>query len=327
MSNSGNWVSHTPDDKPKTEPETEAESEFAVESGYIPPSPPNAFEKFFLPIAETEDTSSFALAARHIQRSYSTDTNTTNISNNGPRKLISPRSITSESARTDDFASAAEELSVATDFDDLSVEESQSKDLLFNDILGKQAIIEETPETSFEMTSIASETTETVVELTPTPVETVPDTTTAETGPNFDVVENVYEGAKSAWTFGKGIFVFKPFMGVAEDVAVKVLSITAGVTSLEDADKGIKSTLSGVDKEFIDPAVLKLWSVLEPIIGKGDDVLKTVLGFVSKDTPMIEAEAEVTEETVTETEDSLPEPKKESEEAIAPETSTPAVTV
>jgi hypothetical protein len=309
MSNSENWVSHTPESKLKAELD-EDEFASAADIGYIPPSPPNAFEKFFLPVGISQDsTSSFAEAARRIQKNNNSDN----------RRLISPYSITSE-ARTEDYASAEEEHSNASEIDDLSLEES-TKSVLFNDVLGSPTILEETPEKTHEMSST---TPETMAEPTPTPVETVPEPTSEESTPEFDVVDHVYEGAKSVWSFGKGIIVFKPFMGVAEGVATKVLSITTGVSSLEDADKGIKCALSGVDKEFIDPAILQLWSLLEPIIGKGDDVLKTVMGFVSKDTPLLEAE----EETVA-AEETIPEPKlaskEESEEAIAPETSTPAV--
>jgi uncharacterized membrane protein len=119
---------------------------------------------------------------------------------------------------------------------------------------------------------------------------------TKENKPHFDVVENVYEGAKSVWSFGKGIIIFKPFMGVAEGAATKMLSMTTGVCTLEDADKRIKSTLIGVDEEYIDPAILKLWSVLEPIVGKGDEVFKSVLSFGSKKASMIKGKEEQKEE-------------------------------
>ena len=139
MSNSENWVSHTPDAKYKAEIEEE-EFVSAADFGYIPPSPPNAFEKFFLPVGVSEDSaSSFAKAARRIQRN-----NNSSITSQH-RRLISPNSITSESARTEDYASAEEELSNTSEIDDYSLEES-SKSVQFNDILGNPTILEETPE-------------------------------------------------------------------------------------------------------------------------------------------------------------------------------------
>ncbi len=317
MNNSETWVSHTPETKPD---DIDQDEDFAsAAEPFKSPSPPSAFEKFFLPFDKTKDTSPFAFAARRINTPTS-------------RKLhSSSRSLASESIITEDFASAVDNISVTSDLDDISLDDSVQKGTLFNDILGKQTIIEETPEESYEMpkksstkstktapapasvaTAVVKETTP---EPEPVPAPPVPVTPVEET-PKFDVIENVYEGAKSVWSFGKNIIVFKPFMGVAEGAATKVLSLTTGIGSLAEADTNIKSTLSGVDKDFIDPAILKLWEVLEPIVGKGDEVLKTVLGVVSKKVPMLEG-AKKTETSV--------EVKKESPEAISPETSTPAV--
>lgn len=320
MNNSETWVSHTPSAEANEETDLDEDFVSATEPKYSAPSPPNAFEKFFLPFENGEDTSTFALAASRFNNNQ-TATPTS-------RKFLSSRSITSESILTEDFASAVDNLSITSDLDDISLEDNQgNKNTLFNDILGKQTIFEETPEEEEDHEMARSKKTKSANNRTPTPpvmtpVETpaptpapVVSTPPKEDTPKFDVVENVYEGAKSVWAFGKGIIVFKPFMGVAEGAATKVLSVTTGISTLEDADKHIKSTLSGVDKDFIDPAILKLWSVLEPIVGKGDEVLKTVLGVVSKKVPMIEGKTpEVSVEV-----------KKESEEAIAPETSTPAV--
>jgi hypothetical protein len=336
MNNSETWVSHTPSSATHShdDPEDLLEEDFASAAEPTtsttttyprPPSPPNTFEKFFLPFETTGvDTSTFALAASRI---YPIHTQTpTNGSTPTSRKLLSTRS-TSPSIVTDDFASATEDISETSDLlDDISLEDPGHKSNLFNDILGKQTILEEEEhddDTTVEIPEEFIEDPETMTStIEPTPAAPVTMEPTEETSPEFDVVENVYEGAKSVWAFGKGIIVFSPFMGVAEGAATKVLSLTTGIASLEDADKHIKSTLSGVDKEFIDPAILKLWSVLEPIIGKGDEVLKGVLGVVSKKVPMLESES--TEPTTTATTPVVVS-KKESEEAVAPETSTPAV--
>ena len=315
MNNSKTWVSHTPETTPNEENDPEEDFASAAEP-YRPPSPPSTFEKFFLPFDKTGDTSPFALAARRIT------TPTT-------RKNQSTRSVASESIVTEDFASATENISLSSELDDISLDDSVQKSSLFNDILGKQTILEENPEEDHEIPMMSRYTVSTKNNSVPAPAvkpaaepvkETTPEPAPVATAeeketPKFDVIENVYEGAKSVWAFGKNIIVFKPFMGVAEGAAAKVLSIAAGVETLEEADKNIKSTLSGVDKDFIDPAILKLWEVLEPIVGKGDEVLKTVVGVVSKKVPMLAGEKTETKE----------EMKKESPEAVAPETSTPAV--
>jgi hypothetical protein len=330
MNISESWVSHTPETTPKDY--QDFEEDFASAADPIdfkqplpPPSPPNAFEKFFLPFETTEGnptpTSSFAKAASRLFKP-----NTTN-----SRKYISSssKSLASESLLTEDFASAADDLSETSDLDDISLDESAAaRNTFLNDILGRQAILEESPEEEYEQITMAkkSKSTKPVVKVTDPadPVVATPEpatTTTAakDSKPKFDVVENVYEGAKSIWAFGKGIIVFKPFMGVAEGAATKVLGMTTGVSSLEDADKHIKSTLAGVDQEFIDPAILKLWSMIEPIIGKGDEVFKMVFETVVKKVPMLEGDK--SSEAAA-----PPSVVKESEEATSPETSTPAVT-
>mmetsp|Transcript_4068 Transcript_4068/g.5906 ORF Transcript_4068/g.5906 Transcript_4068/m.5906 type:complete len:346 (+) Transcript_4068:357-1394(+) len=343
MDNSESWVSHTPETRPQEEQDEDFASATAECYSYQrPPSPPNTFEKFFLPFEATGvDTSTFALAGKSIN-------NTTTATS---RKFFSSHSssiLRSESIITDDFASATEDFSLTSDLDDISLEDTPQKSPIYNDILGQQTILEETPEEehfNFDMAKRSKRTKNsmsskpTITEPTPTPApavvekeitpesesEPVPPTpepeTPVEETPKFDVVEHVYEGAKSAWAFGKGIIVFKPFMGVAEGAATKVLSITTGISTLEDADKQIKCTLAGVDKEFIDPAILKLWSALEPVIGKGDEVLKTVLGFVTTKVPLLKAK----EEVVTETPSPAVEVKKQSDEVVAPEITTPAV--
>jgi len=322
------WVSHTPETQPN-EDALDIEEDFAsvIEAeldNNSQPSPPNPFEKFFLPFETTEGNNTFAKAARRIFKSNKTATS---------RKILVSPSIASESIFTEDFDSAVDDFSETSDLDDISLEDpSQSN--FFNDILGRQTILEGTSEEEYQnmakkfsnkkntVTNAAASTPAVSAPVSSTTnklkFDIVASTPTTEDKPKFDVIENVYEGAKTVWAFGKGIIVFKPFMGVAEGAATKVLSMTAGVSSLGDADKHIKSTLAGVDQDFIDPAILKLWSVLEPIVGKGDEILKALLATLGKKAPMIEPEKKV--EVASKME------KMESAEADSPETSTPAVT-
>eukprot|EP01084_Bolivina_argentea_P222231 376197_1 len=88
-------------------------------------------------------------------------------------------------------------------------------------------------------------------------------------------------------------------MGIAENVAVKVLSVATGVNSLDDVDKNVKPHLKGIDKEFIDPAILKIWSLIEPIVGKSEDVARSMIALVHKQS-MIE-KTNKTEESKKET--------------------------
>jgi len=271
MNQEETWVSHTPDDTSHCNKETE-EEDFISAAAETKPirsiSPPTPFEKFFLPIAEDEGN----ILANRLRRVN--------------KNTVSSRSAaSSESVITEDFCSAqGTELS---DLDDLSFEDNTIKNIYANDILGiaHPTIFEEDE----SVTMVRSKTTKVDPTATPEtpkvaePEVTIPaPTTTASKDPNFDVIENVYGGAKAAWSFGKGIILFRPFMGLAEDAATKVLSMTTGAESLEAVDKEIIHHLSSVDKEFVDPAILKLCSVISPIIGKGDDIIKSMVGIFMK---------------------------------------------
>lgn len=82
-----------------------------------------------------------------------------------------------------------------------------------------------------------------------------------------DPAEKVYETAKNVWAWGKGVFVFKPFLGLAEGVAGKVLSVAAGAT-LDDVDTGLKKNLGTVDEKYLNPAIEKLIAVLVGSLSK-----------------------------------------------------------
>lgn len=291
MSNSKNWVSHTPDSAPQPQD--------------LPPtSPPSAFEKFFFPLGQ--DQQAFVLAPSPLSNS--------NTTSNRP-----PRTPEASSIHTQDFETAAEEISEHEDFDDISIE----RDIYKDDILGLATpvprILEETEDPEYshmgsrrskksksaKSVSVSAAPTKTMEATKPEPTTTP---TPTETPAHFDVLDHVYEGAKSAWAFGKGIVVFKPFMGIAEVVAEKALSVV-GVESLDSVDSIVIPHLKGIDKDLIDPAILKIWSIIEPVVGKGEDIAKSMVAMVHKK-PKIECEKEKA---------------KECAEVSAPELSTPSV--
>ncbi len=282
MSNSTNWVSHTPDRKP---PQTQNR-----------PSPPSAFEKFFFPVIE--DQQAFTQTARQVSESNSR----------------SQRTLEASSVHTQDFETAAEEISEHEYFDDISID----RDIYQDDILGLvspiSSILEEIQEPEHspmgsrrsKKSKVAKSATVSVTKKTMEPTKPDPTPTPTEESAHFDVLDHVYEHAKGAWAFGKGVVVFKPFMGLAEAVAEKAVSIV-GLESLENVDKNIIPHLKGIDKEFIDPAILKIWSLLEPVVGKSEDVAKSMIAMVHKQ-PKIESDK-----------------VKECKEVTSPEISTPAV--
>lgn len=265
---STNWVSHTPDSKSQ---DSSSHSNSTKKRSTSPPSP---YEKFFLPI---EDHSLLVQAASYIKNKASV-------------------SQTSESIRTDDFLSATEDFETAasceSDLEDISIDRALYK----NDILGLSSPILEHEEYHGMTSKSKKKKTVTVNDTsvaftspeTETPhLEADMKTFASEESQHFDVVDHVYEGAKSIWATGKGVSVFniaflKPFMGVAEGFATKVLSVATGADSLDSVDKNIKPHLKDFDHGHIDPAIVKLWKLLEPIVGKGDEIVKSMMNMVQK---------------------------------------------
>ncbi len=328
-----NWVSHTPETRRAQDQISPENDSFYNTVDDIPPSPLNAFEKFFLP--GLTNINQFAAVAR--------------AGRNPGNSSAHRRSIT-DSIRTDDFASAAEELSEADsdtdsdiDPDQLSIEKA-----LYSDIFGLSAPLveadddsliseEDHPPNDDEMASknrrskknkpssttesklktpslnqVPSDKPTSIMESTTTPTPELPESET----PHFHVVDHVYEGAKTVWTATKSFPVFTPFMGIAEGVTVKVLSMSTGIDSLKTVDENIKPHVTGIDSDLLDPAIAKVVSLVEAIIGKGDEVLKSIVGLVHKPHMPAIMEGEEEEETV-------PEGKK-SPEVVSPETSKPA---
>ena len=284
---------------------------------YVPTiSPPSSFESFLLPLAN-QDLTAFAQTAIKVSSS---------------RRVSSARSA-NESVITEDFASAADNLSASSDLDDISFDEEDQEivqTVYKNDILGLSRKEEEEVTKTTKMVSFATETKE------------------KEETQHFDVAEKVYEGAKTAWAFGKRFGILKPFMNIAEGAAVKVIGLVTGVDSLETVDTNVKPHLVGIDREFLDPAILKVLDLVTPLVSKGEELVKSILGkvkpaikVVAENPPTDPVEVETKEPIETspvKTKNSLegvlplftPSPavmKKISEECDAPETSTPVAPV
>lgn len=298
------WVSHTPDNLESTQ-----SSEPQDKLTRTPPPTPSApapdaspsrnnlgsvIDKFFRPIKLTSPS-----------REEPNQINSTTLPSN--RRVIFPPLAQSSSHRSDislqtqSFASAAEELSLhSSEDDELSIEEH----LFQNDLFAQEDIIimSNSNKRRNKTAKIAPITTTTAaaVDADVTSMTDAPATPVLEKGnansseqPHFDTLDHVYEGVKSAWAFGKNIGIVKPFLGMAESVAVKVIQITTGVESLDALDQNLKPHVSGLDKDLLDPAILAVIKFLEPILGKGSEVVGGMVNLVHK-VPLIKTDPEVT---------------------------------
>lgn len=114
---------------------------------------------------------------------------------------------------------------------------------------------------------------------------------------HFDVAEHVYEGAKGVWAWGKGVAIFKPFLGIAEAVAGKVAGVVG--TSLEDIDGTIKPKLHEFDDGILNPSIAKIVEIILSTASKGDETLRPIIEAILKPLGIIkieDGEAEVAPE-------------------------------
>merc|ERR1712232_1170705 len=70
----------------------------------------------------------------------------------------------------------------------------------------------------------------------------------------LDAANHVYEHAKGAWSWGKGLMVVSPILGLAEGITNRVVGVVG--TNLDDIDKNlIKPQVDNLDNSVLNPAV------------------------------------------------------------------------
>ena len=110
-----------------------------------------------------------------------------------------------------------------------------------------------------------------------------------------DAAEKVYDTAKGVWAWGKGVTVISPFLGIAETVAGKAVSMAGH--SLENIDGEVVKQLHGIDDGILNPAIEKIVGILLAAAGKSEDVLKPILVALLKPFGLIKESAENPEQT------------------------------
>lgn len=96
----------------------------------------------------------------------------------------------------------------------------------------------------------------------------------------LDAAAHVYEGAKNVWGWGKEQMVIKTFLGIAEGIAGKVVSVAG--TDLEEIDGNIKPQLSSFDSGILNPAIKAILSAVLSAAGKGEEVFKPIVVSILK---------------------------------------------
>lgn len=132
-----------------------------------------------------------------------------------------------------------------------------------------------------------------------TNMKTSPSTPSKDEKPEMhvDAAEKVYDTAKNVWTWGKGIVVFRPFLGLAEAVAGKVVSVAG--SSLESVDTTAKEKLHGLDDKYLNPAIAAVVSLVLGVVSQTESTLKPILISLLKPVGLIKEDAENPEMTPT----------------------------
>ncbi|KAL7561783.1 hypothetical protein ACA910_013323 [Epithemia clementina (nom. ined.)] len=96
----------------------------------------------------------------------------------------------------------------------------------------------------------------------------------------FDPAEKIYDTAKGVWGWGKGIFLFSPFLGMAESIAGKMVE-TAG-SSLEGVDHGVTGKLHELDERVLNPALNMIVHIVKGAANQTGGFVKPIILTILK---------------------------------------------
>ena len=108
-----------------------------------------------------------------------------------------------------------------------------------------------------------------------------------------DAAAHVYEGAKNVWGWGKEQMVISTFLGMAEGIAGKIVSVAG--TDLEEIDGNLKPQLSSFDSGILNPAIKQILTVVLNAAGKGEDIFKPIVVSILKPIGLIKDDASMKE--------------------------------
>jgi hypothetical protein len=256
-----------------------------VEDVHLPASPAGPAERLFFTEMLATDTISAAALAQQIHQSH--------------RSFIQ----SAASVYTDDFVSARGNGSVLSssdgdddgltpfDFDDTTTDENSPFD---SDVLAF---------TNTTTTTTTNRNLSYTANQSQSPKETEfydtneMTTEASETDMHVDAAEKVYDTAKGAWAWGKGVMIFSPFLGLTEAVAGKIVSIAG--SSLEDLDHAIIPKLQEVDDSLLNPAMQAVVKTVLSAFHKSEDIIKPIIIAILKPIGLIKEDGETTKKTKT----------------------------
>lgn len=255
-------------------------------------SPPRPAERLFLSDVPTQTVSAAALAEQiHLsspsRRGYMSvqtdasgwvtaagDLEDDSFSCDASPKLPPISTLSSDTAKT--FFSE-------TDDEESAYERLFKKDILSRKIRDLSEVDEDTYLNS-EMTTPSTSSSSSSTKFFPT-----------EVPQHVDAAEKVYDTVKGAWSWGKGVTIFKPFLGVTEAIAGKVVSLVG--SDLVSVDDAVVHKLHAIDNSMLNPAIAAILGLLLGAAGKTEDALKPLLLSILKPLGLVKDTAENPEMT------------------------------
>lgn len=106
----------------------------------------------------------------------------------------------------------------------------------------------------------------------------------------MDVTEHVYEKAKGAWAWGKGVPLISIGLGITEAFVGKAASVAG--TDLQTLDQKIKPQLEKFDHDVMDPAIKAVIGALMNAANKSEGFVKPIVIKILSPFGLIKNEAE-----------------------------------
>lgn len=106
-----------------------------------------------------------------------------------------------------------------------------------------------------------------------------------------DAAETIYDKAKDFWSWGRGLPVVSPFLGIAEGVAGKFIGVTTG-QSLESLDRAVTDQLQIFDDAVLNPVIAHFVHAVLKASSETEKVLKPYIMHVFAHTGLIKTKEE-----------------------------------
>lgn len=160
-----------------------------------------------------------------------------------------------------------------------------------SDLIGKEATVKEPSDTKTSDLSYIPELTEEVDSTMGIDAPVSKSRVEDEHSMQVDAAETIYDKVKDFWSWGRGLPVVSPFLGIAEGVAGKCIGVATG-QSLESLDRVVTDQLQIFDDAVLNPVIAHFVHAVLKASSETEKVLKPYLMHVFTHMGLIKTTAE-----------------------------------